>query len=129
LYEGFVPGFGSFTAESVSEVIAQCAAMTGRDASVYLGYSATTAIDNVPSMGLRIDIFGVSNVVAQPPVADNTAIVLVYNDNFPDILKDQTLLNDACDYTPYGVWVQSRRGKVSTRFSEAPGSPWTLDDS
>lgn len=126
-FEGFVPGYGSFTATSVSDAMAQCASISGRNPSVYLGYSATTSVSNIPSIGLDIDTLGVSNVVAQPSVVNNTALVLVYNENGPDLVKDQTLLNDACSYTPTGLWVQSRRGKVSTRFASDPGGDWSLD--
>lgn len=137
-YQGFIGTKGitvSYTGDSVEEVIGYFTEYDysgvgggSRNPNILLGYSASTTGFTNPSIGLLIEDFGVSNVVVQPDVTDNETVVMVFNDNTPTIFKDQLLLDDACDYTADGVYVQSQRGEVATRFASDPGGQYNLDE-
>jgi len=98
-----------------------------RAPSNYLGYSAYTGTITNPGTGLVIDTFKVSNIVAQPSVTDNEALVLVYNDLVPDSA------HVSIGYTGYCAIgdniEQDGRGTVAKLFPSNPGGQYSLMES
>lgn len=93
----------------------------------YLGYSASTTGAIVPSIGLLVDDFGVSNAVEQPSVVDNFSLVLVYNDLETNQAHGTLGFSGFCGIGSQVV--QDRRGTVAALYSEAPGGQITLMES
>lgn len=92
----------------------------------YLGFSAQTTYNNIPSIGLNISDFGVSNARSQPDVTDNYSLVLVYNDEVPSDTHP-----NLAGWSPYcsigaGIVEQDGRGTVGVRFGSDPGGQWSL---